>query len=355
MLVEQGYEVIGATMQIWSKGVESDSGGCCSLSAVEDARRVATKIGIPHYVFPMEDVFARHVIQDFIDEYRRGHTPNPCVRCNQFVKFDELLTRARALGAEYVATGHYARVSYDDDRRRWLLLRGLDRTKDQSYALYTLTQEQLAHTLFPVGEITKKETRQRAADLGLAVAGKPDSQEICFVPDKNYPAFLEQASPELVKPGAIVDTTGKVLGEHRGIAFYTVGQRKRLGISAGKPRYVIGVDRETNTVVVGDNEELFAKRVVAKDMNLISIAELPNSLAVTGKIRYNTKDSAAVVRSMFKSMVEVVFDQPQRAITPGQAVVLYQGEVVVGGGTIVDDREAESGVQSAEFTVRSSE
>jgi tRNA-specific 2-thiouridylase len=268
------------------------------------------------------------------------------VRCNRFIKFDALLDWARSAGAERIATGHYARTKQDTQSGRWLLERGRDKTKDQSYALYALTQSQLKHILFPTGELTKSETRQRAAELGLAVAGKRESQEICFVQGRNYTAYLEAAAPELVCPGPIVDIDGNVLGEHRGIAFYTIGQRKRLGVYAAQPLYVLKVDAETNTVVVGEGKYLYGTKLIAKNINLISLEKLPDGLAVTAKVRYNTRDSAAVVRALSADLIEVEFNEPQRAITPGQAVVLYQGDVVVGGGTIADAREAEEAYRS---------
>jgi tRNA-specific 2-thiouridylase len=339
LLVEQGYEVIGVTMCLLRGSFERSETQCCSVETIEDARRVAAKLGIRHIVLPMQEAFQQHVIDDFVEEYRRGRTPNPCIRCNRFLKFDALLEWAQTIGADRIATGHYAGIRYDEDRSRWLLIRGEDRSKDQSYALYALTQRQLERTIFPVGQITKQETRQRAADLGLAVADKPDSQEICFVPYRNHSAFLEAAAPNLVNPGPIIDTSGNVIGQHKGIAFYTVGQRKHLGIAVGKPVYVIRVDKGTNTVIVGDNQELYQNRLIADDLNLISIEQLPDTLAVTAKIRYNTRDSAAVVSSMPCGKAEVVFETPQRAITPGQAVVFYQGDIVVGGGTIADVQE----------------
>jgi len=348
ILVEQGYEAIGATMCLLRSPSERAASGCCSIEAAEDARRVADKLGIRHVVLPMQDVFARVVIKDFVEEYSRGHTPNPCLRCNRFVKFDELLERARSLGADHLATGHYGRIRHDPERGRWLLLRGVDKSKDQSYALYMMTQAQLERTLFPLGGWTKQETRRRAAELGLGVADKPDSQEICFVPDRNYPAFLRQVAPELVRPGPIADPSGKVIGQHRGIAFYTVGQRKRLGISSGEPRYVLRLDPENNMIVVGDEKDLYSTTLVAKDVNLIATERLPQALAVTAKIRYNTRDSAATVRPLSDDMAAVVFEQPQRAITAGQAVVLYQGDILVGGGTIADAREAERALVSCE-------
>lgn len=343
LLVEQGYEVIGVTMCLLRGAKERSESQCCSLEAVDDARRVADKLNIRHVVLPMQDEFQQYVIDNFIDEYRHGRTPNPCIRCNQYLKFDALLRHTLSFDAKWIATGHYAKIRYDENARRWMLLRGLDRTKDQSYALYSLTQDQLSHILFPLGEITKKETRERAAELGLAVADKKESQEICFVPYRDYPSYIERVAPDMVKPGPIIDTDGRVLGLHKGIAFYTIGQRKRLGIATGVPKYVVSVDKDNNTVVVGGNEDLMKTRVVAKDLNLISILDIPNSLAVTAKIRYNTKDSEAIIRPMFNNMAEVVFERPVRAVTPGQSVVFYQGEIVVGGGIIVDERESEVG------------
>jgi len=340
LLKEQGYDVIGVTMQIWPKGEENPrTGGCCSLSAVEDARRVAARIGIPHYVMNFREVFARKVIDDFIEEYRRGHTPNPCVRCNQFVKFEALLERARELGADYIATGHYARIRRDDERGRWLLLRGRDRTKDQSYALYAMTQDQLSRTLFPLGDLDKSETRRIAARLGLAVAGKPDSQEICFVSREGYREFLRKAATDAAKPGPILDVRGNVIGQHEGIAYYTVGQRRGLGIALGKRRYVVKIDREANAIVVGSEEDLYCRRFVAKDVNLISEARLSESVVVSAAVRYNMQDSPGVLRPCEDGWVEFEFDEPQRSITPGQAAVFYRGDEVVGGGTIADEQE----------------
>ncbi len=337
MLVEEGYDVIGVTMQIWpatSAPEEAFSRACCSLSAVEDARRVAAKLGIPHYVMNFKDVFESTVIDNFIGEYRRGRTPNPCVRCNRFVKFDALLERARGLGAEYVATGHYSRIAYDEARDRWLLKRGMDGSKDQSYALYNMSQEQLAHTLMPLGEMAKDETRRLAADLGLAVASKPDSQEICFVENRDYPGFLKANAPETLRPGPILDTAGNVIGKHNGIAFYTVGQRRRIGIAAREPLYVVRIDPARNAIVAGTNEDLFSRELTASDVNFISIVEPTKPIAVTAKVRYNMKDSPAMLVPLENERIQVRFETPQRAIAPGQAVVFYQGEDVVGGGTI---------------------
>lgn len=337
MLVEQGYDVIGVTMQIWpSTGApeEAFSRTCCSLSAVEDARRVAAKLGIPHYVVNFKDVFESTVIDNFIEEYRRGRTPNPCIRCNRFVKFDALLSRANSLGAEYVATGHYARILYDESTGRRLLKRGLDHSKDQSYALYSMTQDQLAHTLMPLGGMAKDETRRLAADLGLAVATKPDSQEICFVDNRDYPGFLKSRAPETANPGPIVDTRGRIIGEHKGIAFYTIGQRKRLGVAASEPLYVVRIDAARNAIIVGSDADLYSSELIAEDVNLVSLEKLAEPIAVTAKVRYNMKDSPALLAPLAGAQAHVTFETPQRAIAPGQAVVFYTGEDVLGGGTI---------------------
>jgi len=335
LLAEQGFEVIGITMCLLNRADDRSAGSCCSVESIEEARRVADRLNIRHVVLPMQDAFKKFVVDDFITQYRNGRTPNPCIRCNQFIKFDILLKHAEALGAKKLATGHYARILKDTKTGRYLLLRGRDKQKDQSYALFRLTQEQLAKTLFPLGDLTKKETRERAAALGLSVAKKPESQEICFVSDKDYQSFLIKVAPELASPGRMVDVSGQHVGTHKGIAFYTIGQRKRLGVYRSKPSYVVRIDKDTNTIVIGNEEDLYSNRLVANEVNLISIEKLTDELAVTAKIRYNAIDSRAVVRSINEDMIEVTFEQPQRAITPGQAVVLYDGECVVGGGTIV--------------------
>ncbi len=337
ILLEEGYDIIGVTMQVWPRvscAEKQFDKACCSIEAIDDARRVADRLGFPHYVLNFRDTFQEMVIDNFIEEYRRGRTPNPCVRCNRFVKFESLLTKARGLGAEYVATGHYSRVVYDDSIDRWRLKRGLDNSKDQSYALYSMSQYQLAHTLMPLGTMAKDDVRALAAKLGLNVAAKPDSQEICFVENKDYPGFLKQHVPEVAKPGPILDMDGKVLGQHNGIAFYTIGQRKRLGISAKEPHYVVRIDTEKNAIIVGRNDDLYTKGLIATDLNYILFKSLNSSVAVTAKIRYNMKDSPALLTNVVEGQAQVIFDQPQRAITPGQAAVFYQGDDVVGGGTI---------------------
>ncbi|MHB1001420.1 MAG: tRNA 2-thiouridine(34) synthase MnmA [Armatimonadota bacterium] len=337
ILVEEGYDVIGVTMQIWpavNDAEEEFSRTCCSLSAVEDARRVAAKLGFPHYVMNFKDIFEEMVIDNFINEYRHGRTPNPCIRCNRFVKFDALLNKARALGADYVATGHYSRIQYSESRDRWLLKRGIDRSKDQSYALYSMTQDQLAHTLMPLGTMVKDETRKLAADLGLSVASKPESQDICFVENKDYPGFLKNIVPEIVQPGPIKDLQGNILGEHKGIAFYTLGQRRRIGVASREPLYVVKIDTSQNAVIVGREEDLYASTLIASDLTFISFDNIKETIALSAKIRYNMKDSDALLSNYEGEQALICFEKPQRAITPGQAVVLYKDEEVVGGGTI---------------------
>ncbi len=342
LLVEQGFEVIGVTMLIWNPpGMDrAAQGGCCGLGAAEDARRVAARLGIRHYVLDFQEVFYDTVIRNYADEYRAGRTPNPCIRCNEFVKFGALLRRAEQLGAGRVATGHYARVRWDEAERRWLLLRGVDARKDQSYALYRLKQEQLARTLFPLGEFDKGRTRALAAELDLPVAHKPDSQEVCFVPDNDYSAFLAQLVPESRREGAVVDAEGRVVGRHAGVAGYTLGQRKGLGVASSRPLYVTMIDPTANrlTVAPGDHPSLYAREVVASDVNLVAPKEPGGSCYVTAKIRYNMPDQPATLVMEDDARLRVTFEAPQRAVTPGQAVVCYDGERVIGGGVI--DRAA---------------
>jgi len=357
LLKQQGYDVIGVTMQIWQESAgETHGAGCCSLGAVEDARRVATRIGIPHYCLNYREFFAEKVIDEFVDEYRKGRTPNPCISCNRHVKFDALLNKARQLGAEYLATGHYARVGYDDGRDRYVLRRALNNAKDQTYALFYFTQEQLAHTMMPLGDVTSKdEVRAIAADLGLNVASKPDSQDICFTQGDSYTRFLAENAPETVQAGEIVDVSGRRRGVHEGIAFYTIGQRKRINVGSAVPLFVIGIDAEANRVIVGDEEDLRARELIADDCNWIGVAGPEQAGHVMAKIRYNMNPSAATVLPGTQSgQINVRFDEPQRAITPGQAVVLYDGDVVVGGGAIrcavsgnIDTSLASSNVEKA--------
>ena len=347
LLKKEGYDVIGITLQIWQEHADQGKhGGCCSLGAVEDARRAANRLGIPHYVLNFRDYFADKVIDRFVEEYSRGRTPNPCVECNRSVKFDELLRQAEALGADYLATGHYARVRRNETSGRYELLKAHDPVKDQSYALYTLTQRQLSKTLMPLGHLSgKQETRRIAVEAGLAVADRPDSQEICFVPKAGYTSFLAQRAPETLQPGPITDSSGKVLGEHGGVALYTIGQRRRLPSGSAHALFVLSLDAATRTVVVGSNEELFAAGLVADNCTWSAIPDAPapgENLAVQARIRYNGAATAARLYASAEEAgcVEAVFDTPQRAVTPGQAAVFYGGEgdeeggVVLGGGTI---------------------
>ncbi len=346
LLKQQGYDVIGITLQIWQEHADQGKhGGCCSLGAVEDARRSAAAIGIPHYVLNFREYFADKVIDRFVDEYRRGRTPNPCVECNRSVKFDELLRHAEDLGADYLATGHYGRVRFNEGTVRHELLRARDADKDQSYALYTLTQRQLSKTMMPLGHLSgKQETRRLAVEFGLAVAAKADSQEICFVPKSGYVDFLKLKAPETAVAGSVVDTSGKRIGTHEGIAFYTIGQRKRLPASADGALFVVSLDAQSNTVVVGRDDELYAAGLVADNCVWSAIPDLvagSEPINVLAKIRYNGTASPAQIRpGSDPGTVHAEFSTPQRAVTPGQSAVFYGGEgdeagnVVLGGGLI---------------------
>lgn len=337
LLKEEGYDVIGVTMQIWQnddpEAVERE-GGCCSLSAVDDARRVANTLGIPYYVMNFRELFAEKVIDYFTDEYLHGRTPNPCVACNRYVKFEALLNKGLAMGAEYIATGHYARLGYDEKYGRYVMRKGVDQRKDQTYALYNLTQEQLKHTLMPLGDYSKDVTREMAKKYGLTVAEKPDSQEICFVLDNDYKGYISSHADQDIKPGPFVDTRGNVLGQHEGIPYYTVGQRKGLGIAFGEPMYVVDIDYDSNAVILGGPEEVFGTTLIASDNNWILFDDLKEPMEIEAKIRYSAHPAKGTIKKLANGLVELEFAQPQRAITPGQAVVYYQGDCVVGGGTI---------------------
>jgi tRNA-specific 2-thiouridylase len=336
LLKEQGFDVIGVTMQIWQDEeplAMAENGGCCGLSAVDDARRVADRLDIPYYVLNFKREFKDKVIDYFIDEYIHARTPNPCIACNRYVKWEALLNRAVELGCDYIATGHYARVCRLDNGR-YALQKSAAVRKDQTYALYNLTQEQLSRTLMPVGEYDKEQIRKMAEKIGLSVAGKPDSQEICFIPDNDYASYIEKEMGQTFLEGNFVDAGGKVLGKHKGIIHYTVGQRKGLGLSLGAPAFVTELRPETNEVVIGTNEDTFHDRLLADRVNWMSIPELQGERRVTAKIRYSHQGAPCIIRMTGEDEVECRFDEPVRAITPGQAVVFYDGDIVVGGGTI---------------------
>ena len=334
LLKEQGYDVIGVTMQIWQedKEYEEREGGCCSLSAVDDARRVADKIGIPFYVLNFRDSFKKNVIDYFIDEYMEGKTPNPCIACNKYLKFDELLKKAQGIGADYIATGHYAKI--EEHNGRYILVKSDDDKKDQTYALYNMTQEQLAHTLMPCGEYTKDRIREIAKEIGLDVHNKKDSEEICFISDNNHGKYISEAMPGKVKQGNFVDKDGNILGKHKGIVYYTIGQRKGLGLAMGRPVFVTDINPLTNEVVVGAEEDIFKTDLICKDINFIAFDNLDKSLELKAKIRYSAKPATATITPLENGKVRVSFKEKQRAITKGQSVVMYQGDKVVGGGII---------------------
>lgn len=339
LLRDQGYEVMGVTLKLFSDEdideAQKEGKTCCALSDVMDAKSVAMRLGFEHLVFNFRECFRENVMQRFADSYLRGCTPNPCIECNRHVKFDKMLRRAIELGYDYIATGHYAVREYDEASGRYLLKRPADRSKDQTYVLYSLTQEQLSHILFPLGRLEKKQVRQLAENAGLVNSDKPDSQDICFVPDGDYAGFIRRFTGTDTQEGDFVDMSGKKLGRHKGIINYTIGQRKGLGIAVGHPIYVVKKELDTNTVVLGEESDLYTSSLVADDFNLISVHEITEPMRVTAKTRYSQTDQPATVSSLGNGRYLVQFDKPQRAVTSGQAVVLYDGDIVVGGGTII--------------------
>lgn len=336
LLKEQGYDVIGVTMEIWDGGESYDSsleGGCCGLSAAEDARRVCEVLGIPFYVMNFKSEFKEKVVDYFISEYRQGRTPNPCIACNRHIKWQALFGRSMEIGADYIATGHYARV-VKLPNGRYTIRKSVTDKKDQTYVLYNLSQEQLAHTLMPVGDYPKEEVRKIAEDAGLPVAHKSESQDICFVPDHDYAGFIERETGLVCQPGEFVDMEGNVLGIHKGIEHYTVGQRKGLGISAEKPLYIRSIEPETRKIVLAGGDEIFSKSVLMSDVNYMGIMPFSGEETFVGKIRYAHKGEKCKVYAREDGMLDCVFEKEQRAVTPGQAIVLYDGDDIACGGTI---------------------
>ena len=336
LLKEEGYEVVGVTMQIWQDGKRDADGesGCCSLQAVEDARRVAQMLSIPYYVMNFKNVFQKEVVDYFVGEYLAGRTPNPCIACNRYVKWEALLNRSLEIGADYIATGHYARIRQLENGR-FCLTRSVTAAKDQTYALYNLTQEQLSHTLMPVGSYSKEEIRRMADQIGLSVADKPDSQEICFVPDQDYAGFIERTTGAPSQTGNFVQADGTILGQHKGIIHYTIGQRRGLGLPMGRRVVVTEIRPETNEVVIGEQEDVWTDHLLADRLNWMSVPDLTEERSASAKIRYNHTGTPCTLQKTASDQVRVQFHEPVRAVTPGQAVVFYDGDCVLGGGTIL--------------------
>jgi len=337
LLKNQGYNVIGVTMQIWQDEENTEvenNGGCCGLTAVDDARRVCNKIGIPHYVMNFKEQFKCNVIDNFVEEYFAGRTPNPCIRCNRYVKWEALLDRSLEIGAEYIATGHYARLEKTPEGR-FAIKKSVTDAKDQTYALYNLTQEQLEHTLFPIGDYEKSAVRDIAYNIGLNVAHKKDSQEICFIPDNNYGKFLEDIGAKVPPQGEFTDKAGNVLGTHKGVHHYTMGQRRGLGIAFSERLFVCDINAESNKVVLGLNQDVFDSTVYFSEINHMGLERFPENREVSAKIRYNAKDQACKITYLSDTLARCDFVNPVRAITPGQSIVVYDGDIVLGGGLIV--------------------
>lgn len=336
LIKEQGFDATGITLKLFDNediGKKKEK-TCCSLDDIDDARSVCYKLGIPYYVYNFKDSFRENVISRFISAYENGTTPNPCIDCNRYIKFEKLMQRADELEFDYVVTGHYAVIEYDEKSKRFLLKKSADLSKDQSYVLYSLTQKQLSRTLFPLGNMKKEQTREIAENLGLINAAKRDSQDICFVPDGDYAKFIEQYTGKSYPHGNFVDENGRFLGEHKGIIRYTIGQRKGLGLALPRPMYVKKKDLEKNEVILCDNESLFSRELYASDINLISCEKIDKPMKIKARVRYNQSEQPATVEQLDENTLHIVFDEPQRAISYGQAVVLYDGDYVVGGGTI---------------------
>lgn len=344
LLKNQGYEVIGITMRLYSPDDPLEEanmvGGCCSLDSVEDARRVCESLDIPFYAVNYKEEFERLVIDYFQQEYERGRTPNPCIACNIHMKYDLLLKKALDLGADYLATGHYVRRWYDESRQRYVLAQAVDMTKDQSYVLYNLNQEQLKHTIFPLGDYEKTKVREMAKELGLRVHNKPDSQEICFIPNDDYKSFIEKRTNTTIKEGFFYDTKGKEIGKHRGIPYYTIGQRKGLGLALGYPAYVVDIIPEKNIIIIGSNEDVHDFGLIAEEINWVGIAGLAEGveMPVRVKIRSAARPANATIQMINDTQIKVLFEKPERAVTPGQAVVFYDDLGIVLGGGVISKR-----------------
>lgn len=331
LMKKNQFEIFGVTLKLFDNPDEDIyEKTCCSLNDTEDAAAAAHKLNIPHYVLNFKEDFKRYVINRFIDAYKNGETPNPCIDCNKYIKFKRLAGRAEEMDCDYIVTGHYARI--ENDSGRFLLKKSADLSKDQTYVLYSLTQNQLEHTLFPLGGMTKNQVREIAAECGFINARKKDSQDICFVPDGNYAGFIEKYTKS--KCGDFLDTAGNVIGQHKGIIHYTIGQRKGLGVSFGKPMYVCRINSGDNTVVLGNNEDLFTKSLIAEDINLIACDKLDKPIKAMARVRYSQKEQPAVIEQTDAGLLRIDFEKPQRAVTRGQAVVIYDGDVVIGGGKI---------------------
>ncbi|MDR0785806.1 MAG: tRNA 2-thiouridine(34) synthase MnmA [Treponema sp.] len=336
LMLQSGYKCVGVTMKLFdSEDLAAPPSGCCSLSDVEDAKAVAFRLNMPHYVLNFADDFKESVVRNFVETYERGGTPNPCIECNRRLKFEKLLQRARRLEFDYIATGHYAQI--EPSGGRFILKKAVDAKKDQSYVLYMLTQAQLARTVFPLGSLTKERVRELAAENGFVNAKKGDSQDICFAPDRDYAAFIEKWRGEPAPWGDVIDMDGKVVGRHRGLIRYTIGQRRGLGLASETPIYVTAKSAENNTITVGRDESLWTRELVAVSINLVVCDRLDKPLRVTAKTRYLQQEQPAVAEQTGEDELTVVFDEPQRAIAPGQAVVLYEGNTVIGGGTIAGE------------------